>query len=192
MYSGGFSPGPLAWPSRAHPLHCQRTPFRSNFTRPAYDSSNPPSEPITCSLAFALRCSSHSPPSFACGASPPSTNTITIPSTYNFSGDWGTHTTSNSNTTLITGFTGALSASAGVVSGELTPYPAPLTPCITPTTTPIPVSGTVSADGNLALTLPLPAAPRPSAPRWAPTSIHSSAVPTRSSAATALCPRPRC
>ncbi|MGA1983688.1 MAG: hypothetical protein ABSG84_14630 [Acidobacteriaceae bacterium] len=89
----------------------------------------------------------------ACGSTPSGTSTQT--NAYNFSGDWGVRTEANPDTIQITGFSGALSATAGVVSGELTTYTNPFTPCMTPSITPVPVSGTVSADGNLTLSLPV-------------------------------------
>jgi hypothetical protein len=93
-----------------------------------------------------------------CGGVKP-TGTITTPTfPYTFSGDWGAQFVSATSPAAvpIIEFLGTLAASNGVVTGGLIPIPSSVTSaCLTPSLTPVPVSGTVDSSGNLTITLPV-------------------------------------
>lgn len=93
-----------------------------------------------------------------CGGAKPTGTTTTPPSPYTFSGDWRAQLAPliNPASVPIIEFVGTLSASNGVVTGGFIPIPSGATSaCLTPTLTPITVTGTVDSSGNLAITLPM-------------------------------------
>jgi hypothetical protein len=91
-----------------------------------------------------------------CGSSTGSSMTTTQ-NPYAFSGDWGATTTVNPTSVPIIAFLGTLSSSGGVVTGAVTPVPSLAigTPCANVNVTATPVSGSIDANGNLTITLPV-------------------------------------